>query len=400
MVRWVGRLAWVGGLGVAGAAVAWACLPNLTPDLCGNGIIDVAAGETCDPGANPSEYVGCNAVCQVACAPVTDGGASHYDSPFSNHCYLTFRKSEDNGAGAGTCGRLGGHMVTFVDDTEVELVNDFASHWPENPRYWVGLQSATPQDASPSAPPYFTPGSVEPFEPGWRSRGDCSGCFLHGTARNALPTIDGGPEAGPSNFVVATDLQNAEGTMAVMGGNARAQVVCEREPPGSRSSPCLNGSFCFKVLASPKSYVFMPSPLPAESAEAACRALSDAGTPTLVVFDTRAEREQVVYELTQLPAAFQGVDTPEQFWIGLSVGVVPTDAGADAGGGWIWDDHTSASPFSASSRPLVWGDHEPSVVPAPARAYIQLLQDTHYDNGLARAAAEAAGTALPFVCQY
>jgi hypothetical protein len=364
-------------------------LPNLIPDLCGNGIIDVAAGETCDPGANPSEYPGCNAACQVVCSPVTDGGASHYDSPFSNHCYLTFRKSEDNGAGAGTCGRQGAHMVTLVDDNEVELVNDFASHWPENPRYWVGLQSATPNAA------YFTPGSVEPFEPGWRPTADCSGCFLHGTPGNVLPTVDGGIEAGPSNYVVATDLQNAEGTMAVMGGGARAQVVCEREPPGSRSSPCLNGSFCFNVLASPKRYVFTPAPLPAESAEAACRALTDAGAPSLVVFLTRAEREQVVYELTQL-STFHGVDLGQgQFWIGLSAGVV--DAGADAGNGWSWDDHTSACPLC--SRPLVWGDHEPNV-PPPARAYILLLQDLRYDDGLAHGEPESSGIELPFVCQY
>jgi hypothetical protein len=387
MAHGIRRLGWVGGLGVVGAAVAWACLPNLTPNLCGNGMID--PGESCDPGANPSVYPGCDPVCQVVCAAATDGGASYYDSPFSNHCYLTFRKSEDNTNGAVLCGQQGGHLVTFVDDDEVGHVNDLARSWPDNPRYWVGLESPYPNG------PYSTPGSVEPFEPGWRPVADCAGCFMHGTPGNALPTVDGGAEAGPSDYVVATDLQHQEGTMAVTGARARAQVVCEREPPGSRATKCLTDSFCFSVLASPKHYVFTPDALLPEAAEAACRAVTDAGTPSLVVFDSRAEREQVVYELNQI-GTFQGIEVQGQFWIGLSVGLQAGDAGAD----WVWDDHTSASPLSANPHPSVWGDHQPTNAPPPARAYINTLQDNGYDNGLARAAAESSGLQFPFVCQY
>jgi hypothetical protein len=343
---------------------------------------------------------GCNSVCQIECSPLVDGGPTYF-GPSSNHCYFTSKERESYQSAASLCESQQAHLVTFVDDDEVTGVHNFASYWPTGSRYWVGLNNDAGNAEPYSAASSFTaPGS----EPGWDAV-HCTGCFAYG-ATGPLPTSDGGSAAGPSDSVVVTGLGSDNGTLDVVPPNERAEVVCEREPIGSRSTQCNNGNaWCFTVLATasgsnPKSYVYYPVLEAAAAADATCRLLSKHAL--LVLFDTRAEREQVIYELFQL-SAFQAVEFPGQFWIGLSAQMVSPDAGVDAGGHgieWVWDDGKLPSLTSSGPRPAIWGNNQPSARTA-VRAYINVqFGDTAYDHGLAYAHDEGKNpTTYPFVCQ-
>src|SRR5438552_10091057 len=105
------------GMG-ASAALAAACLPDLVltdaaPDaaapVCGDGRIDPAAGEECDPGTTPA--AGC-ANCKVQC---DDGGGI---DPASLHCYFQAgQATQFTGADQTTCGAAGAHVVTFASES-------------------------------------------------------------------------------------------------------------------------------------------------------------------------------------------------------------------------------------------------------------------------------------------
>jgi hypothetical protein len=393
MAPWARPLALLGGLGVVVAAATWACLPALTADLCGNGFID--PGESCDPGDN--QVADCTPACTIACTPFEDGGRAFLDNPRSNHCYLTANRPAGNASAADTCRTQRAHLVTLVDDNEAQaIVHAFGSDWPGSARYWVGL------DGRDAATPYY---SAAPNEPGWSSPRDCSGCFMHGVDGGSVPIADGGAEAGPANFVIAQKLGSNSGSMAAIGPRVRAQVVCEREPIGSRSTECLDHALCFSVAAtttteSVKHYVYFQTATTAEQAEATCAALTDAGTASLVVLKSRAEREQVIYELNQLQG-LHDISFSGQFWIGLAYRVVSDAGDADAGAGsleWVWDDGKPASLSSDGNRPAVWGNHQPGAR-GPARAYID--QSTGYDTGLAYANEDIPDEPAlhSFVCQ-
>jgi hypothetical protein len=414
MARWTLGLGLLVGVGVVGAVVVGACLPGLTPSLCGNGHIDY--GESCDPGANTN--AGCTSFCQIICPNTPeDGGRAFLDSPSSNHCYFTSNSLETFDNGTYTCGLQDAHLVTFVDDNEVaKVVANLGAAWPEGAGYWVGFYRQSPSG------PYS---AAAPNEPGWATGENsvgfpyaCTGCFLHGLVSGPPPDGDGGAEAGPAEAILSADLSYDDGTMEAMGRRVGAQVVCEREPVGSRSVPCLDGMFCFDVLVTEtsdagrsKRYVYNPTPLTASSAEAYCRGITDGGASSLVVFSSRAEREQVIYELSQvslLQGGGSGLEDGFSFWIGLTGQVVgpdggaPVDAGPDAGAPtvkWLWDDGVQAY-----RRPMVWGNGEPvapnTKSPSQVRAFVELYDS--YDTGLAHARAATPGAPhySAAVCQY
>jgi hypothetical protein len=396
MARWAYGWGLLASSAAGAALVAGACLPDLAPNLCGNGYID--PGETCDPGVNIT--AGCSSGCQVVCAESPSEGKRYFfDSPFSDHCYFTSKKVETFDNAVYSCQQQGSaHVVTFVDDDEVGSVSKhLSSLWPEGARYWVGF------DRTVGGGPYTAESNNEP---GWNSPANCSGCFLHGVTGSVLPVADGGAEAGAPECVVAASVLASTNTMEVIGRNATAEVVCEREPVGSRSVPCFDGSFCFNVLATTKGYVYSPVALPPDAAEAHCRALTDAGTASLVVFASRAEREQVIYELSQLRLLNGGGDIPNQFWIGLSAPApAPADGGASGGldagvtDPWVWDDGVRAATSPTVSHPSVWGNHQPATS-VSARAYINIQNG--YDTGLAYAESDnpSSPQAYPFVCQH
>ncbi len=393
----------VSGVLLLGGAIVVACLPSLGTSLCGNGHID--PNETCDPGANPQVDPGCSSSCEIVCLP-PDGGGAFLDLDVSNHCYFTSKATAPYDIGAYTCGLVHAHPVTFVDGREVTSVVNNLEAWLSTGRFWVGMQRSS------GSGPYSALNVYAP-EPGWDVPKNCQGCFMY--PDGGLAPVDGGAEAG-TDECVAGEVGVAVGhpSMVVTGRNAEAQVVCEREPVGSRSVPCYGSSFCFDVLATSgasartsKGYLFNPLPASVLDAEKFCRNLTDGGSSSLVVFESRAEREQVLYELHQvleLPGGANTFPTPG-FWIGLHI------ASADAGGGaagclgprgrplplWVWDDGVPASCSSTGRRPSVWGDGQPGE--STGDAYVNLTGG--YDTGLAYAQGEDMGQeTLPYVCQY
>jgi len=404
MARWAYGVGWFGGLGAAVAGLIAACLPDLAPNLCGNGHID--PGESCDPGPNADP--GCSATCKLVCPPPpNDAGRSFIDNASSNHCYYATRGTQTFSDGLDSCFQLSAHVVTVVDSDEAgDMVTQFGPIWPGGARYWLGLQRTS------SILPYTSSG---PNEPGWAAPAKCPGCFAYGlTAKQTvIPSPDAGVDAAATGCVVTAGLApNTGGKVEAAGCDEKAEVICEREPVGARSVPCLGGTaFCFDVLATfnpnvpsgaSKHYVYNPTPMTASDAEAFCRSSLDAGKASLVVFESRAEREQVIYELSQITSLLPGGGRvmPSQLWIGLSG---PVDAGVrgDAGraAAWVWDDGVHASPTATGARPSVWGNYEPKAG-ASGRAYIQV--QASYDTGLAYVRNDSPSNPqqYPSVCQY
>jgi hypothetical protein len=411
MARWAQAIVVVGGaLGFVGA-IAAACLPSLATNLCGNGRIDPP--ETCDPGlaSNP----GCPTNCQVACP--TDAAASLLDDK-TFHCYYTATAGFTPWADASAaCQAAQAHLVTFVDDNEVdEVTKGLGPGWKsQGTRFWLGVQRNTlgpfqaitnndePGWGIPNCPAHVDGGGLPHC---------CRGCFMHDKPTGSLPYGDAGVDAplGPAS-VTAKFYGSQNVTMETAPVTASAQVVCEREPVGSRSTACNgDGSFCFNVPATQgkKSYLFNPNPTPAASADMYCRKLADGSAASLVVFDSRAEREEVVYELIQIgQVPMGGTATPQEFWIGLHSEWTGGDAGPDANPvSWLWDNGLAAGATSTSTPPSIWGDRQPgdaglSAHGPPSYAFIQLSGGTAtsaYAVGLAQV--DSDSDPYPFVCQY
>lgn len=400
------------GAGLVGTVAVWACLPGLVPNLCGNGHID--PGEECDPGRGQNP--GCNSVCRISC----DAGSSNFvDFATSGHCYFTFAKPLDHDNAFDSCaGPNAGHLVTFADDTEAEHVagttSPLRATWPKGVRfYWVGLDDTKAVEKAPTVQSEYR--ADMPLEPGWSGPARCPGCYLRGvnatlpgkgtgSPTTKLTVASTGTDAGAPQYGVVEERASDEAT-ELTGTLALAQVICEREPVGARSVPCFDGSFCFDVVAqSRKRYLYNPAAATASAAEQFCRSLSpDAGTSSLVTFKLRSEREQVIWELSQLVGLQVdggGTPLPSAFWIGLSAEPVATDAGADAGSPlvWRWDDGSSVTATAEGSPPSVWGNLQPPQVSTGARAYI-VVNYTAYDTGLAYARPDD-GQKYPFVCEY
>lgn len=371
------------GMGASAGAIvaAGACIPNLPPDQplpeqapvvdlgnCGDGYINLAAGEECDPAAPPDGgSLGCNAQCKVVCPGLRWS--------LNNHCYelMSAAASALQGGASSRCATFqgGGHVVTFASEGELDAVARYLADADAGP-FWVGLWEA---------PDKFN--SVNAYEPGWSAT--CPGCYAHTPdPRDPLPR-SAETVADPTALdCVAGSSDLAKGSWAQYpcSGSAALRVVCEHEPDGVHSKPCEAG-ICLNLVATygAKAYVYQSSPLPWLDAEAQCRGLGG----TLVVLGSRDEREQLWLELSRLSVP------PPRVWIGLAPGAGPSgDASAPT---WRWDDGTSGD--APDAHPPPWGVGQPAGS-TPAFLYHSSTQPP-IDDTLART--DSTIKTLPYVCQ-
>ena len=368
---------------LAAISVADAALeatPNTRFEGCGDGIIATLddggdAGESCDPGtgAGPDAGVpGCTADCRIEC----DGGIV---DPKSNHCYFFAGIDTTIMLATNRCLTAGGHVVTLGTSAEADLVARLAS--PKAPTYWVGLSRLPLVGAyASSAPLAAEPGFPIPTEAGTGpGTGPCAGCFGIGDDAGIFPPEIGSGTSGGTDCIASANggwVQvpcNASGTTAV-----ERTTICEREPIGARAQDCIGG-FCFTLgsTAGTKRYLVAVSATDPDTAAQSCVALGG----SLVVFDTRDEREQLAHEIrVRYP-----MEVDQQLWIGL----------VEDGGGWRWEDGMSTD---AAPRPLPWGNAQPPAAPAAgARAYMHLATNA-YDTQLAYAD-DGGKTPRLYICQ-
>jgi hypothetical protein len=357
-------------MAAAGAIfVANACIPDLPPDRssaaavgpgCGDGYIDLAAGEECDPGAVDAASQGCSDQCKVVCSGLRWSG--------NDHCYELMASAA---ALQGHCANFGGsgHVVTFASEAEFDAVAAYLSDAGAG-AFWVGLWEA---------PDRFN--SVVANEPGWSAA--CPGCFAH-TLDPRLPLGRSPQSLGDASATGCVEgfASRASWLEYPCSGSSPLRVVCEHEPNGVHSRSCEAG-VCIDLVATQraKSYVYEPLPASWVDAESRCRDLGG----SLVVLESRDEREQLWFELSKLPSS------PTRVWIGLAPSA--DDAGDDAGTVWTWDDGTNAD--APDAHPSPWGIGQPS---APAPAFLDNTpSQAPVDDTLAHT--DSTVRALPFVCQ-
>ncbi len=411
-------LAWTFGASVAVAAsiaAAVACLPDLKdlpvppeggaeagnagdagdaakrPPLCGNGIIDLDAGEACDPGE--AGAVGCTNECTIDCF---DGGG--WIDPATDHCYALMPEGGNFMAATRACASVGGHVVSFASEMgEWSDVGSWTLAVGTAP-FWVNLLRPPMAEAGTYFQYATVPSPGEPSEPGWAPFGACEGCYAHlrfPATDTSFPKLFAGEAAGECVGAVKDDLT----WHSVICGDTLG-IVCEREPPGSHavqvSLPQGGTGWTFQVKATldqGKHYLYDPIAMPAGSAAAFCRSYVDAAGGELVVFKSAEEREQVMAEILALP-----MQAPSELWIGLRRFYV--DAGADAAsvGPWLWEDGVPLGTVPGSVPPIPWGDQEPKAM-GVARAYATPTTG-NYDSELAHANDNDFGTQRAFVCEY
>ena len=371
-------------LGATGALLAaGACLPDLAalgPDDasfqtstapfqgCGDGVIATLddggdSGESCDPGSDAA-VPGCRA-CQITCEGTLD--------PRTAHCYFAAGADTSYVAAKARCKAERAHVVTLANATEAKLLEQISA---DEAGYWVGLSRSTDLGGA-YGPPIEEPGFPYPGASATAAQGPCPGCFGIGDDAGTFPLAD----VDASDTTTDTScLASRSGTWFRVPCSAAVTrpTICEREPAGVRSQPCGNDGICFTVrqTAGKKSYLLSVSPADPDTADTTCRFL-DGGS--LVVFESREEREQLAHEIyARNSFSAQGV------WIGLHA----------EGGTWIWDDGVVAE--ANAGRPLPWGNAEPTSA-SEGRALVTVGDLTAYDTQLAHA--DDSGAARFFICQ-
>ena len=368
----------VGAAAIATGVAEVACLPDpdraaadagntpdaRTPGACGDGFIDPSidgSAEECDPGASGGDTPGCSPSCRVQC----DGGVI---DPVTKHCYFRLSRTTAESDGRSACGsmQLRSHVVTFAGDDEVGFIADagFA------PGFWVGLNYFG------SHLGYLSEGDSN-GEPGWNypsNSAACPGCYARtgSTTDSYFPPL--GAEGGPMPECVYADSLT-EWHHSPCSGAPPRDTLCEREPPGTRATVC-NGGICITVAQTQgtKRYLFVPSDTTADDAKGSCEALSG----SLVLFDTREEREQLTREI----AKYTG-EVGASFWVGLA---------ANAAGAYVWED---GKPDSA--RPSLFGIDAGVATPG-ARVFVSLRTTDPIDKGLGHA--DVPQSLHTYVCQY
>jgi hypothetical protein len=341
---------------------------------CGNGTIDLDAGEQCDPGATPAMNVtgACTAACRVDCV------SPAFRWPNNNHCYWLAATDNSNFSNAQSlC--FPGHIVTFASETEFDAVEANVRFSKADPRYWIDMTTL----AGRSYP------SLVPYEPGWDPT--CSGCYAH-TPDPSMPLpryVDSkGVEAGGPCISADTDPVGPSWSESACTGIGTL-VVCESEPVGAQFSACGDAGVCIDLVATHarKRYVYRSSPATADSAEAFCTSLGG----RLVVLQSRDEREQLWFQLSKIA----GASAIQRVWIGLSLKMASSSEGGAGDGVWAWDD---GIPATAAAYPSPWGDREPIDAGTTSRAYMRAYMGVgEIDNTLARN--DEAVKELPFVCE-
>jgi hypothetical protein len=365
------------------AAVA-ACLPDLAPIVapeasveavppfqgCGDGIIATLddggdAGESCDPGADAQP--GCSADCKIECT----GGTIE---PKTGHCYFAAGIDTSFMGANARCSLAGGraHVVTFASQEEADLVSKLTT--PAAPTYWVGLARSSILSA------YASNHAEEPGFPIPPGTASCTGCF--GIGADDAGVFPSEPDGGTTDCIAWSNggwLQ-VPCSPADAGTMTTRTTICEREPIGARAQDCIGG-FCFTLAntAGKKRYLVAVSATDPDTAALSCSGL-DGGS--LVVFESREEREQLAHEIrVRFPD-----ETPQPFWIGL----------VEDGGAWTWADGVVA--VEDAGRPLPWGNAQPGNA-AGARAYMNVsTTTTAYDPQLAYAD-DGGKAARLYICQ-
>jgi hypothetical protein len=367
-----------GGDASGGTSSGTSSSSGAIPPGCGDGYIDLNAGEQCDPGPQGSGVSGCNSNCTLQCS--ADGG---FLWPKNNHCYELSGTATSLyiGADRNVCAPLSGapHVATFASEEEFRAVaGGVSAGW-----FWVGLQEPTNDND------YV---SQAELEPGWSMQ--CSGCYVHtADVTMGLPKSTVVGTGGDYCVQASSDLKQNSWQMVPCGGlNSGLPVVCEREPVGSQARACDAGT-CIELVwtQGAKSYVYAAAPLPADQAEAACQGMGG----RLVVLRSRDEREQLWKELGKLTAV------PVKVWIGLSEAFIdggasdassPTDGAVS--GGWRWDDDASDDAYVSQ-----WGYDQPKTTANHSqRAYLMSEQPAASDDTLARNDGPMPA-ALPYVCE-
>jgi Lectin C-type domain len=371
------------GLAFASAAgLAASCLPDLettneprptkpSSGVCGDGIIDLDAGEQCDPGVRDASIPGCTSDCKLDCDA---GNLPAYIDPSSNHCYFLLSLEAGTREAGNGCQAFGAHVITIGDPSEQEAVSGNLTPTPKTTEFWLDL-GKNPHDGGPQTYSAVTD------EPGLARNNVCRGCY--------------GPVSPVEGGVLLPDPTHPGGDNRcvtwILGGGARwyatdceasFPTICEREPPGSRRYDC-SGGLCFTVQADPASpathYLYDPTPMTDVQAAALCAKLNDpeAGTKaTLVLFHNQEQREQVFYELLQLPPA---LGTPTDFWIGYT-STTNTKGALE----WVWDN-------GGREYPSQWGSLEPTATLSGVRAFSSQSSKSYgtpgttYDTQLAHA---------------
>lgn len=339
------------------------CLPELrvfpaetTGAKCGDGVVQSTAtsgpAEACDPGEGGA--VGCSRTCTVVC----EGGVS----VATRHCYFVAGKATSFAAASDLCRAATAHVVTFAGDDEVRSVESAAP----SGEYWVGLT----KDATGV---YAPEGRDEPGYPEPPDTGPCSGCFARADVMGTFPDVVG-TSGSTGCLVAAPGLREPWRRVSCTKAPKAYDVLCEREPPGTRSEPC-TGGICIRLPFTEKRYLYVPSPATSTEARDGCRALGG----SLVVLEAPEEREELSRELARfLPDA--GV------WIGL--------VRVAADGPFVWEN-------GAPETDKFWGDREPDKEvgkpKAPSRAFLD-LRAGRYDTRLLRAATDERSR--PYLCQY
>lgn len=374
-------------VGAAAALLAaGACLPELAAlgpedgsfegssapfQGCGDGVIATLedggdSGESCDPGGDAA-VPGCRA-CQITCEGTLE--------PRTGHCYFAAGADTSYAAAKARCKASRAHVVTLASAAEAKLLEQVSA---DESGYWVGLSRSTDLSGAYGSPAerLEEPGFPYPGAPAAAAQGPCPGCFGIGDDAGTFPLAD----VDASDTTTDTScVASRSGTWfrVPCGGTITRPTICEREPAGVRSQPCGNDGICFTVpqTAGEKTYLLSVSPADPETADTTCRFL-DGGS--LVVFDSREEREQLAHEIyARNSFSAQGV------WIGLHA----------EGGTWTWDDGVVAA--ADASRPLPWGNAQPTSV-SDGRALITVGDLTAYDTQLAHA--DDSGAPRYFICQ-
>lgn len=377
-------VAWLTAVGAVASGVA--CIPDLPTvaleldagvSACGDGIVELSAGEQCDPGpgAGDAGIGGCSVTCQMQCP----GG----DPPWSmnHHCY---QLTESVGAGSlraasGVCPGAS-HVVTFASEGEFQHVLPLLE---EGGAFWVGISTS-----SSSSSPY----AEAPFEPSWTV--NCSGCYAHDTSPDAdLPPFPHAEVEGGTLdcFAALSDSTQPWEKYPCRGlSHQLLDVVCELEPVGRQSKPCPSG-ICIDLVKTYglKSYVYQQNRAAPEDASHACVALGG----RLVVLQSRDEREQLWRELYRLTVP------PSAVWIGLSQ--LTPGSFQNPQGSWEWDDGTPAE--GPNAYPAEWAIGQPLGFGHGGTTRAFLYHDDHspaIDDTLARnePTLTNSGT-LPYVCE-
>ncbi len=346
------------------ALLVAACLPDLREfpaetvgGRCGDGYVDGPTGaapeEACDPGDVGA--LGCSPTCALVC----EGGVRLA----TKHCYFLAGSTNSYAAAAERCRAAGAHVVTFGGADEIASVDAIVPAGD----YWVGLVKDLTTEA-------YTPerGLGEPGYPAPPKTGPCPGCFARADPGQSFPAEAGA--SGELGCLIARRGATSPWRAAPCARASPADVVCEREPPGTRAEGC-PGGVCVRLSPTTKRYLFVPAPALEPEAAAGCASFG----ARLVLLESPEEREELAREIARLSPDLAGV------WIGLA-----RAAGATA---FLWDDEAAPT----SRREPMWADKEPQAT-GPSRAYLDLTRGG-YDTRLVRARDEA-GKTRPYVCQY